>query len=221
MADLADKLNGLAALPPAALRPEWRRLYREPAPELSPDLLVRGIAWRLQEKQLGGLAPAVKRELARSAEHGAPPSEPGAPASVSLRPGTRLVRSWNGQTYSVLVTGDGYRMGDQTYASLSSIARAITGTKWSGPRFFGLKSPAPAREGAMRKGEKERSRVLRCAIYTRKSTEDGLEQEFNSLDAQREACAAYIASQRHEGWTLVPDHYDDGGFSGGTMDRRP
>ena len=53
---------------------------------------------------------------------------------------------------------------------------------------------------------------LRCAIYTRKSTEEGLEQAFNSLDAQREACAAYILSQRHEGWTLHPDLYDDGGF---------
>jgi DNA invertase Pin-like site-specific DNA recombinase len=61
--------------------------------------------------------------------------------------------------------------------------------------------------------------MLRCAVYTRKSTEDGLEQEFNSLDAQREACEAYILSQRHEGWTLVPDHYDDGGFSGGNMER--
>jgi site-specific DNA recombinase len=60
---------------------------------------------------------------------------------------------------------------------------------------------------------------LRCAIYTRKSTEEGLDQEFNSLDAQREACAAYIVSQRHEGWLLVPDHYDDGGISGGTMER--
>jgi DNA invertase Pin-like site-specific DNA recombinase len=60
---------------------------------------------------------------------------------------------------------------------------------------------------------------LRCAVYTRKSTEDGLEQEFNSLDAQREACEAYILSQRHEGWSLVPNHYDDGGFSGGTMQR--
>ena len=59
----------------------------------------------------------------------------------------------------------------------------------------------------------------RCAIYTRKSTEDGLEQEFNSLDAQYEACAAYVLSQRHEGWTLVPERYDDGGFSGGSIDR--
>jgi DNA invertase Pin-like site-specific DNA recombinase len=60
---------------------------------------------------------------------------------------------------------------------------------------------------------------LRCAIYTRKSTEEGLEMEFNSLDAQREACEAYVASQRAEGWLLVGDRYDDGGFSGGTLER--
>jgi DNA invertase Pin-like site-specific DNA recombinase len=62
-------------------------------------------------------------------------------------------------------------------------------------------------------------RKLRCAVYTRKSSEEGLEQEFNSLDAQREACEAYIASQKPEGWVLVPDHYDDGGISGATLDR--
>jgi DNA invertase Pin-like site-specific DNA recombinase len=62
-------------------------------------------------------------------------------------------------------------------------------------------------------------RKLRCAVYTRKSSEEGLEQEFNSLDAQREACEAYIASQRPEGWVLVPDHYDDGGISGATLER--
>ena len=62
-------------------------------------------------------------------------------------------------------------------------------------------------------------KTVRCAVYTRKSTEEGLEQEFNSLDAQREACEAYVASQRAEGWLLVPDRYDDGGFSGGTLER--
>jgi site-specific DNA recombinase len=61
--------------------------------------------------------------------------------------------------------------------------------------------------------------MKRCAVYTRKSTEEGLEQAFNSLDAQREACAAYVLSQRHEGWQLLPETYDDGGYSGGSMDR--
>ena len=60
---------------------------------------------------------------------------------------------------------------------------------------------------------------VRCAVYTRKSTEDGLLQEFNSLDAQYEACAAYALSQRHEGWTMVSKRYDDGGFSGGNLER--
>ncbi len=61
--------------------------------------------------------------------------------------------------------------------------------------------------------------IKRCAIYTRKSTEEGLEQEFNTLHAQREACVAYITSQKSEGWSLVKTQYDDGGFSGGTMNR--
>jgi len=64
-----------------------------------------------------------------------------------------------------------------------------------------------------------RNESVRCAIYTRKSSEEGLEQEFNSLQAQREACEAFIASQRHEGWVCVRAGYDDGGFSGATMDR--
>jgi site-specific DNA recombinase len=62
-------------------------------------------------------------------------------------------------------------------------------------------------------------RKVRCAVYTRKSSEEGLEQEFNSLDAQRESCEACITSQRAEGWVLVPDRYDDGGVSGGTLER--
>ena len=61
--------------------------------------------------------------------------------------------------------------------------------------------------------------LSRAAVYTRKSSEEGLEQAFNSLDAQREACEAYIVSQKSEGWRLVPDRYDDGGFSGGTLER--
>jgi site-specific DNA recombinase len=61
--------------------------------------------------------------------------------------------------------------------------------------------------------------LVRCAIYTRKSTEEGLEQEFNSLDAQRESAEAFIRSQTHEGWTCLPERYDNGGFTGGNMER--
>src|SRR5271168_1962274 len=68
-------------------------------------------------------------------------------------------------------------------------------------------------------GRAASSRPTRCAIYTRKSTEEGLQKEFNTLDAQRDAGEAYIRSQAHEGWVCLPDRYDDGGFSGGNMDR--
>ena len=68
------------------------------------------------------------------------------------------------------------------------------------------------------KGTKGKA-LVRCAIYTRKSSEDGLEQDFNSLDAQRESCEAFILSQKHEGWTALPEMYDDGGISGGTLER--
>src|SRR5947208_15332594 len=71
----------------------------------------------------------------------------------------------------------------------------------------------------MSKSAPSRERRWRCAIYTRKSSEEGLEQEFNSLQAQREACEAFISSQRQEGWSCLPQAYDDGGRSGGNLDR--
>jgi len=85
----------------------------------------------------------------------------------------------------------------------------------------GKHAGAAAKAGRPTLNQPERPviRKLRCAVYTRKSTEEGLEMEFNSLDAQREACEAYVASQRAEGWLLVSDRYDDGGFSGGTLER--
>jgi site-specific DNA recombinase len=73
--------------------------------------------------------------------------------------------------------------------------------------------------GETKKAPRQPARKARCAIYTKKSSEEGLEQAFNSLGAQREACAAFILSQKHEGWTVLPTLYDDGGFSGGTMER--
>src|SRR6516165_6651 len=84
--------------------------------------------------------------------------------------------------------------------------------------------PRPFRTGGHTMAEPEKAtrkpgRKARCAIYTRKSTDEGLEQAFNSLDAQREACAAFILSQKHEGWSVLPTLYDDGGYSGGTLDR--
>jgi hypothetical protein len=77
-----------------------------------------------------------------------------------------------------------------------------------------------ARRNEDRRGVRHgKAHQVRCAVYTRKSTDEGLDQDFNSLDAQREACEAFIQSQRSEGWALVPEAYDDGGISGGTLQR--
>ena len=129
------------------------------------------------------------------------------------------MREWRGVTYTVLVHANGFEWNGRRYRSLTIVAREITGAHWSGPRFFGLRKLSRARRANMRKPDRPKSgMIFRCAIYTRKSSDDGLEQEFNSLDAQREACEAYVTSQRHAGWFALPEMYD-GGLSGGTIER--
>ena len=137
MAALEDKLTALAAMSPAQLRAEWLRGHKSPAPAMTPDLLRRAVAYRLQEQAYGGLKPAVKRGLERlGAEMDR--TEPVAVGSLHIKPGTRLVRDWGGTSHHVRVEEGGFFYRDQRYKSLSEIACAITGTKWSGPRFFGL-----------------------------------------------------------------------------------
>ena len=102
------------------------------------------------------------------------------------------------------------------------IAGEITGTRWNGFAFFGLARRPHVVAETGKEGKRQRHRpapIVRCAIYTRKSTEEGLEQAFNTLDAQREAAEAFVNSQRHEGWMTVPQKYDDGGYTGANMDR--
>ena len=105
---------------------------------------------------------------------------------LRLKPGARLLREWHGRTHTVTVTEDGFEYAGASYPSLSMIAKKITGAQWSGPRFFGLLSGgAPERWGARwlnpEKPPRRSSKRIRCAIYTRKSTDEGLEQAFNSL----------------------------------------
>lgn len=133
MAKLNDQLARLETLSPAELRDEWVGVLAAPAPRLSADLLRHGIAYHLQARRLGGLATKQLRELKRLGSD--PTTKPSAP---KLKPGTRLLRSWNGRTISVAVTEAGFTFEGRDYASLSAIAREVTGTVWSGPRFFGL-----------------------------------------------------------------------------------
>jgi hypothetical protein len=146
-----EALARLPELDLGELRQKWRALYKtEPSPRLSRELLLRAVAYRMQELALGGLRPERQRQLRQFAqqlkESGATRIRP----RPELQPGTRLVREWQGRTYEVLVLDDGFSWQGTSYRSLSALARKITGTAWSGPLFFGLK---PTRSSTRRSSQ--------------------------------------------------------------------
>jgi hypothetical protein len=141
-----EALSRLPALEIGELRQQWRGLYKTQAPpNLSRDLLVRAVAHRMQELALGGLRPEPRRQLLRIAQQFKETGEARIRARPELKPGTRLMREWQGRAYDVLVLDDGFSWQNTRYRSLSAIARKITGTAWSGPLFFGLKPNRPTR----------------------------------------------------------------------------
>jgi hypothetical protein len=132
MSGVEDEVAALPKLGRARLQQRWREIFKTAPPTaFTPDLLARGIAHRLQEKAIGRLEPALARQL-QSGDQGRAGARP------RLRTGNRLVRRWRGCTYVVDVTDAGFLYQEATYGSLSEIAGLITGTRWSGPRFFGL-----------------------------------------------------------------------------------
>jgi Protein of unknown function (DUF2924) len=150
-ATIEAEIAHLRSLALDALRRQWRVVFGRTAPTvLSKELLARMIAYRLQERAFGGLDRESLRFLDGLARHGGAPRR-------RLKPGTVLVRDYQGQRHTVAVVSDGFDWQGTTYPSLSAIARAITGTAWSGPRFFALArgNSAPARRnknGTAREG---------------------------------------------------------------------
>ena len=137
---LARQLVELESASTADLRARWERAYRQPAPKrASRDLLLRAVAYHIQEQAQGGLSKAALKRLAHLADPKGNDGRPPRPALPRLRPGTRLVREWRGAVHQVIVGEDGFDYRGTRYASLSRIAREITGTRWSGPLFFGLR----------------------------------------------------------------------------------
>ena len=132
------ELDRIRSLDLKELRREWVRLYHSPAPRISRDLLVLGLAYRVQETEYGGLGKSIRRKLQTIAKALRTTGRVGPMPILSLKPGARLVREWRGQTHTVTVTEDGFEYAGKSYASLTRIAKAITGAHWSGPRFFGL-----------------------------------------------------------------------------------
>lgn len=145
MTALEQKLAQLPRMKPAQLRAMWRECWRKPAPDLSPDLLRRGIAWKLQARVYGDLPTRVKRELERAADR-LRKGESVLPRRPKLSPGTRLVREWRGTTYQVLVLESGFEFDGRHFRSLTQVAEAITGTHWPGPSFFGLRDRSPTKK---------------------------------------------------------------------------
>jgi Protein of unknown function (DUF2924) len=140
---LVVQLDQLRQLTSEELLEQWRILFNvDPPAKLRSSLLVQGIAYRLQEKALGGLKPATLRLLERIADDAAAGRPVSAtPAKIHTSPGTVLMREWHGKKHQVTVMEDGFLYRAKRFRSLSQIARAITGARWSGPLFFGLKSP--------------------------------------------------------------------------------
>jgi hypothetical protein len=135
-AGLEREIGALADLPRAELVARWGTLYRAPAPKgISRQLLVRAVAHGMQVQRYGGLRPVVRRQLRRAASADVVRKERNVEAA-KVAPGTRLIREWNGVSHLVEVVEDGFVWNGERHASLSAVARAITGARWSGPRFF-------------------------------------------------------------------------------------
>lgn len=145
--DVEAQLSALMELEPEQLRVAWRRHYRVPPPRgLSRDMLIRAIAYKIQEHAFGGLSKSTLRRLTTLARTLDSPADVSLASYASLKPGTKLVREWGGTTHTVLVLDDGFEYLGQRYASLTKVAAVISGLHRSGPAFFGLKR-AKARFG--------------------------------------------------------------------------
>jgi hypothetical protein len=139
---LSEQIATLPSLNKAQLLAIWAENFStDPPPKLRKELMVPVLAYRMQEKEFGGLSHGARRRLrkvAASLRTDKPSQE--RPDSAP-QTGTRLLRVWRGETHEVIATGSGYEYRGQTYSSLSRIAREITGTQWSGPLFFGVRKP--------------------------------------------------------------------------------
>ncbi len=150
---LAARLQALEGMTYDGLRTEWRRLYRaHPPKRVARDLLVLGVAWKIQEQAYGGLGAATKRRHADLAKTMERDGDVTRNRVARLKPGAKLVREWRGEAHTVIVIEDGFEWNGRHWRSLSAIAREITGVHWSGPRFFGLNGKA-GRQTDTRTGE--------------------------------------------------------------------
>jgi hypothetical protein len=147
--DLTEQLKRIHTIDKASLRALWQELFERPAEETPRrEVMLPILAYRLQEKAFGGLRPKARNELRKVAEELHAEPKPRTFPRRQLKPGTYLVREWQGKTHRVNVTAKGFEHDGTTFSSLSHVARHITGTQWSGPLFFGLRNAASVRKEA-------------------------------------------------------------------------
>ena len=140
---LSAQIENLGTLGPEELDQTWCALFGSERPRrVCGDLLIKALGYRLQEKASGGLKPATRRLLERLGRNGSERGPLAEPARTRLKAGSGLVREWHGVTHRVTVLNDGFDFAGERFRSLSEITRKITGVRWSGPLFFGLKSSA-------------------------------------------------------------------------------
>jgi hypothetical protein len=173
---LSEQIATLPSLNKAQLLAIWAENFsKDPPPQLHKRLMVALLAYRIQEKEFGGLSHAARRRLREVAvslrtdqpSQGRPDSAP--------QTGTRLLRVWHGETHEVIATGNGYLYRGENYSSLSRIAREITGTRWSGPLFFGVRKPwapptpasSPTKENGPRMSQNRRANRILWRIQPR------------------------------------------------------
>ena len=144
--EISTKLQELPRLPRPELLALWRELFAQPAhPKLRRDLMIPILAYRIQENAYGGLKPSTRQSLQKLAANLEQNRKAPLLLTLQLKPGTKLLRQFQGEIHEVLVVDEGFEYRGKRYKTLSEIARQITGTRWSGPLFFGLKQTRKAR----------------------------------------------------------------------------
>jgi Resolvase, N terminal domain/Protein of unknown function (DUF2924) len=218
-ATLDVEIARLRDLDVTELRRHWQAVFGRPAPPHLPrHLLFRTLAYRLQADRLGDLEGETKRLLdcSRAPEEAGQdavrfePTDRGAPARHDPRPRMERANATGGSACRWLCL-ERQHLSKLVQGCVRDHGDALERTEILRPARQAIEKVLTMKTGS--------TKVVRCAIYTRVSTDQGLEQDFNSLDAQYEASQAYIRSQAHAGWTLLRGKYDDGGFSGGHTDR--
>jgi hypothetical protein len=144
--EISTKLQALPRLPKPELLALWQELFAQPAhPRLRRNLMIPILAYHLQEQAYGGLKPSTRKRLQKLTAELEQNQKAPLPLVPQLKTGTKLLRQWQDQMHEVLVADEGFEYRGKRYDSLSEIAREITGTRWSGPLFFGLKQSRKAR----------------------------------------------------------------------------